>query len=83
VADTAGSASARGDYVEIVGNGTADNARSNARTLDWSGNEVLAGSLTVGSAPTSSNVARNITISTSEPTSSDGANGDIWFVYEE
>lgn len=42
----------QGNYVEIVGNGTADNARSNARTLDWSGNEVLAGKLTVGSAPT-------------------------------
>ena len=41
---------ARGNYVEIVGNGTADNARSNARTLDWSGNEVLSGGLTVGSA---------------------------------
>lgn len=36
----------RGDYIEIVGNGTADNARSNARTLDWSGNEVLAGNIT-------------------------------------
>lgn len=36
----------RGNYVEIVGNGTADDARSNARTLDWDGNEVLAGSLT-------------------------------------
>lgn len=33
----------RGTYVEIVGNGTANNARSNARTLDWNGNEVLAG----------------------------------------
>lgn len=32
-------------YAEIIGNGTADNARSNARTLDWSGNEVLAGDL--------------------------------------
>ena len=42
----------RGNYVEIVGNGTADNARSNARTLDWNGNEVLAGKLTVGTAPT-------------------------------
>lgn len=42
----------RGDYVEIVGNGTADNARSNARTLDWLGNEVLAGKLTVGAGPT-------------------------------
>lgn len=43
---TAGTASFRGAYVEIVGNGTAADARSNARTLDWSGNEVLAGSLT-------------------------------------
>lgn len=32
-------------YVEIVGNGTADNARYNARTLDWNGNETLAGTL--------------------------------------
>jgi len=32
-------------YAEIIGNGTADNARSNARTLDWSGNETLAGDL--------------------------------------
>ena len=35
------------NYAEIVGNGTADNARSNARTLDWSGNEELAGDLTI------------------------------------
>lgn len=34
-------------YAEIIGNGTADNARSNARTLDWQGNEVLAGDLTI------------------------------------
>lgn len=38
----------RGDYVEIVGNGTSNNARSNARTLDWDGNEWLAGGLTLG-----------------------------------
>ena len=36
----------RGTYIEIVGNGD-DNARSNARTLDWSGNEVIAGDLTI------------------------------------
>lgn len=53
VADPSSAAvTAIGNYVEIVGNGTADNARSNARTLDWSGNEVLAGKLTVGVAPT-------------------------------
>ena len=45
-ADTGGTGTSdRGTYVEIVGNGTADNARSNARTLDWSGNETLAGNL--------------------------------------
>ena len=38
----------RGVYVEIVGNGTDNANRSNARTLDWSGNEVLSGSMTVG-----------------------------------
>ena len=45
----------RGTYVEIVGNGTKNGkteSRSNARTLDWNGNEVLAGKLTVGAAPT-------------------------------
>lgn len=48
VADPSGNnTDVRGDYVEIVGNGTADNARSNARTLDWSGNETLAGTLYV------------------------------------
>ena len=26
---------------------------------------------------------RNVILSTSEPTSSDGANGDIWIVYKE
>ena len=39
-------------YAHIVGNGTADDARSNAYTLDWSGNESLAGSLTLGMGTT-------------------------------
>lgn len=38
----------RGNYIEIVGNGTASNATSNARTLDWSGNERLKGTLYIG-----------------------------------
>ena len=38
-----------GTYIEIVGNGNYESSRSNARTLDWSGNEVLDGSLTVKS----------------------------------
>ena len=49
--DSTATASSRGNYVEIVGNGTRT-AHSNARTLDWNGNEVLAGKLTVGTAPT-------------------------------
>ena len=32
-------------YAEIIGNGISDNARSNARTVDWSGNETIAGDL--------------------------------------
>jgi len=37
----------RGNFIEIVGNGTSTSNRSNARTLDWSGNEVLAGGLKI------------------------------------
>lgn len=42
-----GTGATHGDFVELVGNGTADNARSNARALDWSGNEYLAGDVYV------------------------------------
>lgn len=38
-------------YAEIVGNGTSTSVRSNARTLDWSGNAVYAGKVTVGAGP--------------------------------
>ena len=42
---------AKGTYIEIVGNGSFNDSsqtpdQSNARTLDWSGNEWLAGNLT-------------------------------------
>ena len=48
VIDTTGSTvNNKGSYVEIVGNGTDLSARSNARTLDWSGNEVLSGTLKI------------------------------------
>lgn len=33
-------------YAEIVGNGTGSQNRSNARTLDWQGNETITGDLT-------------------------------------
>ena len=42
-----GDSGTKGNYIEIVGNGTSS-TRANARTLDWSGNEWLAGNLTLG-----------------------------------
>lgn len=42
-------ATERGNYAHIVGNGTSDTARSNAHTLDWSGNAWFAGDVYVGS----------------------------------
>lgn len=52
IVDTQGSdEDSKGQYIEIVGNGTASDDRSNARTLDWDGNERLAGTLTVGADP--------------------------------
>ena len=40
------------EFALIIGNGTDDNNRSNAATLDWDGNAVLAGKMTLGAAPT-------------------------------
>lgn len=50
IPDTSGSNNTtKGDYIFIAGNGTnTNNGRSNAMTLDWNGNEKLAGSLTLG-----------------------------------
>ena len=50
----------RGTYIEIVGNGTDENTRSNARTLDWQGNEYVQGTeealLFIGHAPSNENI---------------------------
>lgn len=48
IIDTEGNAWTRGRYAHIVGNGTGTNARSNAHTLDWSGNAWFAGRVYVG-----------------------------------
>lgn len=39
------------NLIEAVGNGSGQTSRHNARTLDWQGNETLAGKLTVGAGP--------------------------------
>lgn len=43
IADITGNTTTRGTFIEIVGNGSSFNNRSNARTLDWDGNEWIAG----------------------------------------
>ena len=52
IAEQVSNPTTKGTYIEIVGNGVSNEVRSNARTLDWNGNEVIAGKLTVGAAPT-------------------------------
>lgn len=50
IADTGGTdETTRGDYAVIVGNGTGESNRSNALTIDWSGNTWAAGNITDGS----------------------------------
>ena len=49
IEDTTGTASTVGTYALILGNGTSDSARSNALTVAWNGNTVIAGTLTQGS----------------------------------
>jgi len=60
VADTVDPISGIGNYVEIVGNGTDySDDRRNARTLDWDGNEMLAGSLDLAGANSDINLSGN------------------------
>lgn len=42
-------------YAHIVGNGTAEDDRSNAHTLDWDGNAWFAGKVTADGTPTNDN----------------------------
>ena len=56
--DSTAAATDRGNYVEIVGNGTAS-SKSNARALDWDGNEWLAGKLHIGDTKKALGTAAN------------------------
>ena len=47
-------------YAHIVGNGESDTARSNAHTLDWSGNGWFAGEVYVGGASQSDTTAEKL-----------------------
>ncbi len=49
-------------YAEVIGNGTANDARSNARTLDWNGNAWHAGEVSATEIVTGgTNVTHNLT----------------------
>ena len=61
----------------IIGNGTADNARSNALTVDWSGNTAITGDLTTGvtlntTAQTIGAAINEISVRVPAPPSTDG-----------
>ena len=45
ILDTEGSTYDRGKYAHIIGNGTSDTERSNAHTVDWSGNAWYQGTI--------------------------------------
>jgi len=62
IVDNTGGGPSSGSYVEIVGNGSSSNAPSNARTLDWSGNETLAGDLSFRKGNTNDTTKSKATI---------------------
>ncbi len=78
-----------GTYAHIVGNGTSDTARSNAHTLDWSGNAWYAGKVSIGTTsnvptPTDVNdlvtkqyVDNKFSTKTESVTSVNGQTGDV------
>ena len=53
-------------YGLIIGNGTADDARSNALTVDWSGNIVAAGNITSAISACGAAGTADVALSTSE-----------------
>ena len=53
-----------GTYAHIVGNGTSNNERSNAHTLDWNGNAWYAGSVSAGTTATPAAVVNDNDLTT-------------------
>ena len=52
--------SQRAKYIQIAGNGGSSNAKSNAYTLDWSGNAWFAGDVKVGGTGQDDEVAKTL-----------------------
>ena len=68
-------------YAHIVGNGTADNARSNAHTLDWDGNAWYAGQVIGTNLPYIDGVETSVIFSDNEITQDSGSSEIIQFGY--
>lgn len=54
----------KGNYIQIVGNGTSNSARSNAYTLDWSGNGWYSGTVSAGTTQQPASVTNNNDLTT-------------------
>lgn len=84
VADPSTAASTeKGNYVEIVGNGTSSSARSNAYALDWDGTGHFAGDVYVGCNNDSTGGTKLMKTPTTAGTAgqvltSDGNGGQSW-----
>lgn len=66
-------------YAEIIGNGTADNARSNARTLDWQGNETLAGDLVINGNQSVTQAISTISVTISASGWTEDTTNNYWY----
>lgn len=66
-------------YAVIVGNGTADNARSNALTVEWTGDVVAAGDIEDGSG----NVLADKADTSAVPTKTSDLNNDSGYITTE
>ena len=78
VADTDGASElVRGKYVIIIGNGTGDNARSNALTLDWDGNLAVSGEVEDGNGEKISDKTDKVTNATSGHLAGLDSNGNL------
>ena len=67
-------------YITVDGTATTIKVVSDYNNL--SNRPIVSGKVSSYQSNTNSSQIRNITVSTSAPSSSDGVNGDIWVVYE-
>jgi len=74
IPDVTGGSGARGQYIEVVGNGDY-HTESNARTLDWSGNMWCAGTVSAGTTASPAAVTNDNDLTTKAYV--DGLVGDI------